>query len=146
MRNDAETLAARDKQGALTVRFSEWVWGEPTRATRLADRYDELFSSTVLPAHNGEHLTFPGLAGTFTPRRHQRDAVARILTDGRALLAHAVGAGKTATMVMAAMELRRLGSVTKPAVVVPNLLLGRMEMPWSRRLGSVSHVRHSVGH
>jgi N12 class adenine-specific DNA methylase len=57
-------------------------------------------------------------------RQHQRDAVARILTDGRTLLAHAVGAGKTATMVMAAMELRRLGSVTKPAVVVTNHLLG----------------------
>jgi hypothetical protein len=27
-------------------------------------------------------------------------------------------------MVMAAMELRRLGSAVKPAVVVPNLLLG----------------------
>lgn len=50
--------------------------------------------------------------------------MARILTDGRALLAHAVGAGKTATMLMAAMEMRRLGLATKPAVVVPSILLG----------------------
>ena len=130
VRNDAETLAARDKQEALTVRFSEWVWSEPTRSARLADRYNELFSSTVLPTHDGSHLTLPGIAGHFTPRPHQRDAVARILTDGRALLAHAVGAGKTATMVMAAMEQRRLGSVSKPAVVVPNHMLEQFSREW----------------
>ncbi|MCB9376717.1 MAG: hypothetical protein H6515_12745, partial [Microthrixaceae bacterium] len=110
VRNDAETLAARDKQEALTTRFSTWVWEDPTRAERLATTYNDLFSSTVLPQHDGSHLTLPGLAGSFTPRDHQRAAVARVLTDGRTLLAHAVGAGKTATMVMAAMELRRLGS------------------------------------
>ncbi|MDZ7734559.1 MAG: DEAD/DEAH box helicase family protein [Acidimicrobiia bacterium] len=56
--------------------------------------------------------------------------MARILTDGRALLAHAVGAGKTATMVMAAMELRRLDSATKPAVVVPNHMLEQFSREW----------------
>ncbi|HNB94186.1 MAG TPA: DEAD/DEAH box helicase family protein, partial [Microthrixaceae bacterium] len=130
VRNDAETLAARDKQEALTTRFSTWVWEDPTRAERLATTYNELFSSTVLPNHDGDHLTLPGLAGTFTPRHHQRAAVARILTDGRALLAHAVGAGKTATMVMAAMELRRLGSASKPAVVVPNHMLDQFSREW----------------
>jgi len=130
VRNDAETLAARDKQETLANRFSAWVWEEPERSARLADRYNELFSSTVLPAHDGSHLTLPGLAGSFVPRPHQRDAVARILTDGRSLLAHAVGAGKTATMVIAAMELRRLGSVAKPAVVVPNHMLEQFSREW----------------
>lgn len=130
VRNDAETLAARDKQEALTSRFSTWVWEDPGRSERLAGRYNELFSSTVLPTHDGSHLSLPGLAGTFIPRTHQRDAVARILTDGRALLAHAVGAGKTATMVMAAMELRRLGSASKPAVVVPNHMLEQFSREW----------------
>lgn len=130
VRNDAETLAARDKQEALTTRFSTWVWEDPGRAERLAGRYNELFSSTVLPTHEGSHLSLPGLAGTFIPRTHQRDAVARIFTDGRALLAHAVGAGKTATMVMAAMELRRLGSASKPAVVVPNHMLEQFSREW----------------
>lgn len=130
VRNDAETLAARDKQEALTTRFSTWVWEDPDRASRLAARYNELFSSTVLPTYDGSHLSLPGLAGTFSPRTHQRAAVARILTDGRALLAHAVGAGKTATMVMSAMELRRLGLVSKPAVVVPNHMLEQFSREW----------------
>lgn len=130
VRNDAETIAARDKQDALADRFSTWVWEEPERAARLADRYNELFSSVVVPTHDGSHLTLPGLADNFHPHPHQRDAVARILTEGRALLAHAVGAGKTATMVMSAMELRRLGSARKPAIVVPNHMLEQFTREW----------------
>ncbi len=130
VRNDAETIAARDKQDALAARFAAWVWEDPDRAGRLAGRYNELFCSVVVPTHDGAHLSLPGLAETFTPHSHQRDAVARILTDGRALLAHAVGAGKTATMVMAAMELRRLGLAAKPAVVVPNHMLDQFTREW----------------
>ncbi len=130
VRNDAETIAARDKQDALGARFASWVWEDPGRAGRLAERYNELFNSVVIPAHDGSHLSLPGLAESFRPHPHQRDAVARILTDGRALLAHAVGAGKTATMVMAAMELRRLGLAAKPAVVVPNHMLDQFSREW----------------
>ena len=39
------------------------------------------------------------------------------------LLNHVVGAGKTGTMVMAAMELRRTGRSSKPWMVVPNHLV-----------------------
>ena len=130
VRNDPETIAAREKQDALAERFAEWVWEEPDRARRLAESYNELFSSTVVPAHDGTHLSLPGLAASFTPHPHQRDAVARVLTDGRALLAHAVGAGKTATMAMAAMEMRRLGLVRKPALVVPNHMLEQFAREW----------------
>ncbi len=130
VRNDPETIAAREKQEALVGRFAAWVWEEPDRARRLGDRYNELFSSTVVPAHEGSHLSLPGLASSFTPHQHQRDAVARVLTDGRALLAHAVGAGKTATMAMAAMEMRRLGLARKPALVVPNHMLEQFAREW----------------
>ncbi|WP_246858718.1 hypothetical protein [Citricoccus sp. SGAir0253] len=45
-------------------------------------------------------------------------------------LFHEVGAGKTAEMVMGAMELRRLGMTTKPAVVVPNHMLDQFSREW----------------
>jgi N12 class adenine-specific DNA methylase len=38
-------------------------------------------------------------------------------------LFHEVGAGKTAEMVTGTMELRRLGMVCKPAIVVPDHML-----------------------
>ena len=60
---------------------------------------------------------------TFTPRPHQLAAVARIITEPAVGLFHEVGAGKTAEMAIGAMELRRLGLVGKPAIVVPNHML-----------------------
>jgi SNF2 family N-terminal domain. len=116
-------LAAREKQEAIEERFATWVWEDPPRAARLAEIYNRLFNSTVLPSFDGAHLSLPGLAADFTPHAHQRDAVWRILSQPTVLLAHDVGAGKTATMGMAAMELRRLGLVKKPAFVVPNHML-----------------------
>jgi N12 class adenine-specific DNA methylase len=41
------------------------------------------------------------------------------------LLGHVVGAGKTFTMVAAAMELKRLGLARKPLFAVPNHMLGQ---------------------
>src|ERR1035438_7934767 len=55
--------------------------------------------------------------------KHQKDAVWRILQNDHTLLAHVVGAGKTWSMVTAAMEMKRLGLATKPMIVVPNHLV-----------------------
>ena len=53
-------------------------------------------------------------------RKHQVNAIARILYGGNTLLAHEVGAGKTFEMVAAAMESKRLGLCNKSLFVVPN--------------------------
>jgi hypothetical protein len=58
-----------------------------------------------------------------TLRKHQCDAVARIMYGGNSLLAHVVGAGKTFTMVAAAQESKRLGLCNKSMFVVPNHLI-----------------------
>jgi N12 class adenine-specific DNA methylase len=121
--NPAETIAAREKQEAIDVRFAEWLWSDRERADRLAGVYNLTFNATVTARYDGSHLTLPGLSAAFTPHSHQRDAVWRVVSTGDTLLAHAVGAGKTATMVMAAMEQRRLGLIDKPAFVVPNHML-----------------------
>jgi Type III restriction enzyme, res subunit len=124
--NAEETLAARSKQEELSARFAGWVWEDGDRAGAVAARYNERFNRWVAPAWDGSHLTLPGLAVGFRPHRHQRDAVWRIVSEPAVLLAHAVGAGKTATMVIAAMELRRLQLVAKPAIVVPNHMLDQV--------------------
>jgi N12 class adenine-specific DNA methylase len=121
--NSDETLAAREKQEAIEERFAAWVWEDPERTARLTERYNRIFNSLVTATYDGSHQTFPGLAESFTPRSHQIDSVWRIVSEPTVLLGHAVGAGKTATMVMAGMEMRRLGVVAKPAYVVPNHML-----------------------
>lgn len=123
--NPTATAAANAKADALRERFQEWVWEDPDRAERLTRTYNDTFNSLVLRDYTeaGELLTFPGIAETFTPREHQRTAVARMINEPAVGLFHQVGAGKTAEMVMGSMELKRLGMATKPAIVVPNHML-----------------------
>lgn len=130
--NAPETEAARAKAEAMQEAFEAWVWADPQRSERLAKHYNELFNSYVLRdyAPDGERLTFPGLVATFNPHPHQRTAVARMISEPSVGLYHGVGAGKTAEMVMGAMELGRLGLVSKPAVVVPNHMLEQVTTEW----------------
>jgi len=108
------------------------VLGGPDRARRLTGEYNRRFNAIVLRDYSGDgaRLTLPGLARTFAPRPHQRAAVARMLCEPAVGLFHQVGAGKTAEMVIGAMELRRLGLVSKPAVVVPNHVLEQFAREW----------------
>jgi N12 class adenine-specific DNA methylase len=118
------TAAAEAKAQELNERFSEWVWEDPDRATRLVNEYNLKFNNIVLRSYSDtSHLTMPGLASNFTPRKHQLEAVARMIAEPAAGLYHEVGAGKTAEMAMGVMEMRRLGLVRKPAIVVPNHML-----------------------
>uniref|UniRef100_UPI003F9C35A0 DEAD/DEAH box helicase family protein n=1 Tax=Mycobacterium sp. TaxID=1785 RepID=UPI003F9C35A0 len=130
--NPVETAAAQDKANMLQERFAEWCWEDPDRARRLLGEYNRRFNSIVLRDYSaeGERLSLPGLARSFQPRAHQRAAVARIIAEPAVGLFHQVGAGKTAEMIIAASELRRLGLVRKPAVVVPNHMLEQFSREW----------------
>lgn len=130
--NAGETAAAVEKAEALQERFGEWIWEDPDRGGRLLAEYNRRFNAIVLRDYSaeGERLTLPGLAATFTPRAHQRAAVARMLNEPAVGLFHQVGAGKTAEIVMGCMELKRLGMVNKPAVVVPNHMLEQFGREW----------------
>jgi N12 class adenine-specific DNA methylase len=121
--NPGETVAAQEKATELAERFSEWVWADPQRATVLAGEYNTRFNAVVLRSYDKVPLSLPGLTVSFQPRPHQLAAVARIISEPSVGLFHEVGAGKTAEMVIGAMELRRLGLVSKPAIVVPNHML-----------------------
>jgi SAM-dependent methyltransferase len=123
--NYDETTAAEEKAKALKERFSEWVWEDPARADRLARVYNDAFNAIVLRSYDTDHMSLPGLVETWTPRPHQFAAVARMIAEPTVGLFHEVGAGKTAEMVMGVMEQRRLGLVNKPAIVVPNHMLGQ---------------------
>ncbi|WP_373863370.1 hypothetical protein [Rhodococcus marinonascens] len=87
----------------------------------------------------------------------------RLLHGETILLDHCVGAGKTLTMTISSMEMRRLGQVRQPWIVAPNHLVdqwaGEVRLPGRedpRRLrprrgpgpAAVhrSERRHRVGH
>jgi len=123
--NAQATEAAREKQERIKERFKEWVWSDDARRERLCRLYNDTFNHTRVRTFNGDHLTLPGASGTIQLHGHQKAGVWRILQTPNTLLAHVVGAGKTFTMVSAAMELKRLGLARKPMFTVPNHMLGQ---------------------
>jgi len=121
------TRAAQSKARRLGQEFENWAMdSDPARRERLLDRYNELFNSVVAPVYSGAHLSVPGLGTHYKPYRYQLDAVARIVSEPTTLLDHVVGAGKTGTMLMAAMELRRLHLARQPWIVVPNHIVDQV--------------------
>lgn len=123
--NASATEAAREKQQKIKDRFAKWIWQDDERRERLVAAYNREFNCLRLRTFNGDHLQLPGASPTITLRAHQKAAVWRILQTPNTLLAHVVGAGKTYTMVAAAMEMKRLGLARKPLFVVPNHMLGQ---------------------
>jgi N12 class adenine-specific DNA methylase len=117
--NQDATTAARAMQEKIASEFQKWAtqskWKGP-----LEKLYNQAFNNLVTTEYDGSHLTFPGMSKLITLKPHQVNAVWRILQDGRGLLAHEVGAGKTFEMAAAAMEARRVGTFKKPMLTVPN--------------------------
>lgn len=118
--NKKETAIAQAKQEQIKLSFEEWIWKDPERRERLTKFYNERFNSIRPREYDGSHISFDGMNPEITLRKHQVNAIARILYGGNTLLAHEVGAGKTFEMVAAAMESKRLGLCNKSLFVVPN--------------------------
>ncbi len=134
--NQKETEAAQGVQRNLRAEFENWVYLDEKRRSSLQDLYNEKYNN-LAPRDwrsQADILSFPGIATRivrgnetlpFALRPHQKAAIWRIVASGNTLLGHAVGAGKTFTMIGAGMEMKRLGLVRKPLYVVPNHMLGQ---------------------
>ena len=121
--NKHETTIAQGKQEEIKRAFEDWVWQDPERREELCKLYNEKFNSIRPREYDGSHIKYYGMNPEIQLRKHQTDAVARIMYGGNTLLAHVVGAGKTFTMVAAAQEMKRLGLCHKSMFVVPNHLM-----------------------
>ena len=128
--NKKETAIAQGKQDLIKQAFQDWIWKDPERRQRLTDYYNENFNAIRPREYDGSHLNFYGMNPEIRLREHQKNGVARILYGGSTLLAYVVGAGKTYTMVAAAMESKRLGLCHKSMIVVPNHIIEQFAAEW----------------
>ena len=128
------TTAANQKVELIKNEFKRWVWSDENRRVRLSKIYNDTFNTNVERVYDGSHLKFPGKVGDdiIKLRKHQANAVWRIMQSGTTLLDHVVGAGKTFTMIAAAMEMKRVGRAKKPVFVVPNHLVGQWAEDFSK--------------
>ena len=121
--NQAETIAAREKQNQIKEAFKDWIWNDPTRREDLEMTYNAKFNQIRLPIYDGSYLRFPEMNPAIELKPHQKNAVHRIITSGNTLLHHVVGSGKTFTICASIMKLRQYGLAKKPMIAVPNHLV-----------------------
>jgi N12 class adenine-specific DNA methylase/adenine-specific DNA methylase len=126
--NAAETEAAKEKLQKIKTAFERWVWTDPERADRLSRLYNDQFNNLVPRHFDGSHLQLPGTSSVIKFYAHQKRSVWRIISTGQTYVAHAVGAGKTFSLIAAVMEQKRLGLITKAILSVPGHCLAQ----WSR--------------
>lgn len=123
--NQDATLEAGERVERVKNEWKEWLWQDDTRRETLERIYNDTFNTTVNRDFDGSHLVFNGMNSAIELRPHQKNAVWRSVQSKATLYDHTVGAGKTFTVVAAAMEMRRMGIVNKPLIVVPNHLVGQ---------------------
>jgi N12 class adenine-specific DNA methylase len=95
--NREATTLAQQKQQAIKEAFRDWSWRDPDRRQALVRQYNDQFNSVRLREYDGSHITLYGMNPEISLRPHQQDAIAHVLYGGNTLLAHEVGAGKSAT-------------------------------------------------
>lgn len=133
--NQQETLAARQRQSKLQDYFQQWLFADADRTTQMVRAFNDTHNDIRRRRFDGNHLTLPGMSRTglrgdnLDP--HQLAAVWRQICQPNVLLAHCVGAGKTAEMIAGAMELKRLGLIKRPMFVVPNATLSTWSDQWA---------------
>jgi len=120
--NANDTMIARSKQQLIKEQFGTWLFADKDRAEILLNIYNERFNRIRPREYDGTHLYFDGMSEERELRQHQMNVAARIIYHGTCLMAHEVGAGKTAAMIAAGMYMKNMGVIKKPIYVVPNHL------------------------
>ena len=123
--NAKETILARECQDKIEQAFHDWVMADKDRIQIIEDRFNALFNNIKPGIYNGDYITIPGMNPNLTLRPHQKNVIARIAATGTCMMAHEVGAGKTAAMGAAGMYLKSIGACTKPMYVVPNAVVAQ---------------------
>ncbi len=121
-----ETEAAKEKLAAIRRAFETWVWQDGHRAERLVRLYNDTCNNLVARELDGSHLRPPSTSTTISLRSHQKRVIWRIIAAGGTYIAHAIGSGKTFSMVAAVMEQKRLGLISKAMIAVPGHCLAQM--------------------
>lgn len=121
--NAGETERAKLAMQKIKEAFAQHASSKPEISTALAKEYNEKRNSYALRQYDGQFLTFPWLAKGYDLYPDKKNVVWRAIQDGKMLVAHGVGGGKTIIGTALTMELRRLGLAKKPMVVVHNATL-----------------------
>jgi len=128
--NEAIQLA-HEKIEKIRAAYVDWLRDLPDGEKQAIEHlYNATFNCYVLREYDGSHLKFPGLdrkaLGIENLYSSQVNAAWRIIQNRGSLIDHEVGLGKTLTMIIASMEMKRLGIVQKPMILALKANVGQI--------------------
>lgn len=121
--DSVETAQVHLIQERLKDEFSRWAVANPLRGARLNYLYNLKVNAFKERVYDGSYLRFEKLSPLRQLMSQQINATARAIEDGYALIAHAVGSGKTATLAAIAMEHVGMGLARKPLITAPKSVI-----------------------
>lgn len=121
----SQAIAAQERLEELFIEFARQQY-----ESVIEETFNQLYNTHV-PRRFARpvHGHYPTANPAVTLRDHQFRAVECIKIQDT-MLAHAVGSGKTYTMITGAMELKRLGIARKPLLVVQNSTVEDVARSW----------------
>lgn len=96
--NVKETILAKAKQEEIKTAFQKFIGNDKNKLEYLTNIYNERFNNFISRKYDGNNLELPNISKDITLRDYQKDVIARaIYSNSNVLIAHEVGAGKSAT-------------------------------------------------
>lgn len=126
------TEELHDRLDRVREAFRYWLRKNPKREKEIVARYYKKFMCFVPRTYDGDYLQIEGMNPELCLRKHQKNAIARILATHDTLLAHSVGTGKTYIMALSSQKLKQLGLIKRSMFVVPNHLVEQWVLEYKR--------------
>ncbi|MBU4317683.1 MAG: PLxRFG domain-containing protein [Proteobacteria bacterium] len=127
----------RERTKALSVisknikaTFDDWLTADEARTKIIVEEYNKTQNTHAARAFNGKHLKAVGASPSISLRNTQKDAAWRMVQSNVVMLDHAVGSGKTYTIITGIMERVRMGLTKKAIICVPNHIVGQWAADW----------------
>ncbi len=96
--NVKETILAKAKQEEIKNAFNSWLFKDEKTLSYLSNIYNEKFNNYVTRTYDGSNLELPNMSSDIQLRDYQKNVIARVIySNSNTLIAHEVGAGKSAT-------------------------------------------------
>lgn len=110
--------------------FDDWLMADDTRSKIIVKKYNDTQNTHARRKFDGKHLRTVGASPAVELRRTQGNAAWRMIQSPIVMLDHAVGSGKTFTIITGIEERARMGLTRKAIIAVPNHLVGQWAADW----------------
>lgn len=133
---DAQERIAEYKRQcqSLEERFNVWMQ-QNADISEVAEQYNRRFNAYIPFEHEGTDLGLKDVSPQVRLHNFQNSAVRRLSEDGRGILAHNVGLGKTFAALALYSYNKQMGRSKKTCIVVPKSVLGNWYQESKKFLG-----------